>query len=75
MIYPVSVYNKDERLKKTLSAKTLLKRRWKEFYKREKTPKKFVIDRIRPNKQELLREYQKINNIFDELHCKEDDDG
>ena len=75
MISSVSIYNKDGKLKKTLSAKTLLRRRWKEFYKREKTPKKFVIDRIKFNKQELLREYQKINNIFDELHCKEDDDG
>lgn len=73
MIYSVSIYNKDGKLKKSISKKTLLKSHWEGFYKREKNPKKFVIDRIKADKQELLRKYQRINNISDELHCEEDD--
>jgi len=75
MIYAVSIYNKDGKLKKTVSAKALFKRHWKQFHKREKSPKKFVMDRIRSEQQELLRKYQRINNISDELYCEEDKDG
>jgi len=75
MIYAVSIYNKDGKLTKTVSAKALFKRHWKQFYKREKSPKKFVMDRIRSEQQELLRKYQRINNISDELYCGEDNDG
>jgi len=74
-MYPVSIYNKDGKLKKRISAKTLHKRHWEEFDKYEKSPKKFVLERIRADQQELLRKYQRINNISDELNCKEDDDG
>jgi len=73
MNYSVSVYSKDGKLKKSISKKTLHKRHWEEFQKYERSPKKFVIDRIKVDKQELLRKYQRINNIFDELHCEEDD--
>ena len=75
MIYAVSIYDKDRRLKKTISSKTLLKNHWKEFDKLEKRPKKFVVARIRADQLELLREYQKTNTIFDELNSKEDSDG
>jgi len=75
MIYSVSVYDKDGTLKKTISPKTLLKSHWKKFYIKEKTPKKFVRERIRADQKALLREYQKINTIFDELYCKDDSDG
>jgi len=72
-MYPVSVYNKDGKLKKSISTKTLHKRHWEEFDKRERSPKKFVLERIKADQQELLRKYQRINNISDELH--EDSDG
>jgi len=75
MIYSVSVYDSDGTLKKTVSSKTLLKDHWKKFNEIEKKPKKFVVARIRADQQELLRSYQKMNTIFDELYSKDDSDG
>jgi len=72
MIYSVSIYNKNGKLKKTISPRTLLQRHWKQFYKRERTPKRFVMERVKAEQQELLRKYQRINNISDELYCEED---
>jgi len=75
MIYAVSVYDKDGKLKETISSKTLLKDHWKKFDKIEGRPKKFVVARIRADQQELLRNYHKMNTIFDELYSKDNSDG
>ncbi len=75
MIYGVSIYNKHGDLKKRLSSKSLLERHWDEFYKREKSPKGSFKERMKSERQELLRNHHKMNNLIDELHCKEDSNG
>ena len=75
MIYAVSVYDRDGKLKKTIPSETLLKDHWKKFSEIEKRPKKFVVARIRADQQEILRKYHKMNTIFDELYSKDDSDG
>lgn len=75
MIYGVSIYDKHRKLIKEISSMSLQQRHWNEFYKSEKSSKRSFRERIKSEQQELLRNHHKINNLIDELHCKEDSNG
>ncbi len=68
MIYSVSIYNKNGKLKKCINSQTLIAQSWENFWKLEKTPKKFMKNQMKSASNKTLRAYQTINTICDDLH-------
>jgi len=67
MIYGVTVYHKSGKLKKRITRKTLEKRHWELFYEHEKVKKKFVKEKMRAGCHKLLKQYQMLNSISDDI--------
>ncbi len=68
MIFQVSIFNPQGKLKKRISSKILRGRHWQNFEENEvKRRKNFTKAAISVDCQTLLREFRSLNNLCDEL--------
>lgn len=65
MIYAVTIYNKNGKVRKRISPEQLSVAHWENFKSIEKSKKKFVKEKVAIGTHKLLREYQALNSMTD----------